>query len=74
MSSILNEDAAQDFGNKIIDKPRIDYAETLKKCLINPLKDYPKPDAIVTVMQKDRAIPLFTRNSISGIIGKAKGR
>jgi hypothetical protein len=24
-------------------------------------------------MQKDRAIPLFTRNSISGIIGKAKG-
>jgi hypothetical protein len=73
MNNLLNEDAAQDFGKFIGEKSKLDYAEILKKCLVNPLIDYPKPDAVVSIMQKGFEIPLLTRNSISGIIGKAKG-
>jgi hypothetical protein len=73
MNNLLNENAFQDFGKLVGEKSKLDYAEILKKCLINPLNDYPKPDAVVSIMQKGFEIPLFTRNSISGIIGKAKG-
>lgn len=50
-------------------KPQLDLAGELKKAKIDLSKDYPKPDAILSL----DSTPMFTRGSISATIGKAKG-
>lgn len=45
----------------------------LSKCLINPSAEYPKPDEVISIGSNGKVTPVCTRQSISGIIGKAKG-
>lgn len=45
----------------------------LDKALIHHAERVPKPDTVLAIEQDGHAIPVWTRGSVSGIIGKAKG-
>lgn len=45
----------------------------LDKALIHHAERIPKPDTVLAIEQDGQDIPVWTRGSVSGVIGKAKG-